>query len=149
MDVVSAHRRLRRAAVVPVLVGLASVVGACGGEEPVVVPAPVEGQVTALDSAQGRQLIDQGGALVVDVRTVEEYRSGHLVGAQSIPIDDAELWLLRTEPLDRDRPTVIYCGTGTRCETAAQQLIAAGFTKVYDLGGVEDWDSEDLRVEAP
>lgn len=124
-------------------------VAACSNEEAVVVPEAVPGQVTTLDAAQGAALIEQGGALVIDVRTLDEYRSGHLVGAQHIPVEDEELWLLRTEPLDRDRPTVVYCRTGRRSAAAAQQLVDAGFTQVYDLGGVEDWDDEELRVEAP
>lgn len=120
----------------------------CSGDDAVAVPAPVEGQVTAIDSAQGKALIDAGGALVIDVRSVQEYRSGHLVGAQSIPVEDEELWLTRTEPLDRDRPTVVYCRSGRRSAIAAQQLVDMGFTKVYDLGGIEDWDPDALPVES-
>ena len=113
------------------------------------VPEAVEGQVTRIDSAEGRALIDAGGALVIDVRSVDEYRGGHLGGAPSIPVEDEELWLTRTEPLDRERPTVVYCRSGRRSELAAELLVEAGFTKVYDLGGVEDWDPDDLAVEAP
>jgi phage shock protein E len=131
------------------MVVLLALVTGCGGEEAVPIPEAVEGQVTQIDSAQGRAIIDAGGALVVDVRSVEEYRSGHLVGAQSIPVEDEELWLTRTEPLDRNRPTVVYCRSGRRSAVAAQKLVDAGFTQVYDLGGVEDWESADLRVEAP
>lgn len=136
-----------RSAAAVLMLGLVVVLGACGGEEPVVVPAPVQGEVTSLDSAQGAQLIDQGGALVVDVRSLAEYRSGHLVGAQSIPVEDEELWLTRTEPLDRDRPTIVYATDREQSTRAAQLLIDAGFTKVYDLGGIEDWDAEDLELD--
>jgi phage shock protein E len=108
----------------------------------------VEGQVTALSSAEGSALIDAGGALVIDVRSVQEYTDGHLVGAQSIPVEDDELWRTRTASLDRDRPTVVYAATADGSVAAAQQLVDAGFTKVYDLGGVGDWDPEDLRVDA-
>ena len=128
---------------------VATLLGGCGSEDAVTVPEAVEGQVTRIDSAEGRALIDAGGALVIDVRSVDEYRSGHLVGAQSIPVEDEELWLTRTEPLDRERPTVVYCRSGRRSELAAELLVEAGFTKVYDLGGVEDWDPDDLAVEAP
>lgn len=137
-----------RSIVAALAVGIAAaLLVACAGEEAVVVPAPVEGEVTSLDSAQGAELIDQGGALVVDVRSVEEYRGGHLVGAQSIPVDDEELWLTRTEPLDRERPTIVYAADRDQSTRAAQLLIDAGFTKVYDLGGVEDWDAEELELD--
>ena len=87
----------------------------CGGEEPV---ADARGGRGSGDrdrlGRRGGRSSTQGGALVVDVRSVDEYRSGHLVGAQSIPVEDEELWLTRTEPLDRDRPTVVYCRSGRR-----------------------------------
>jgi rhodanese-related sulfurtransferase len=156
MDAVTEHRsptsargRRRGPGVAVLALAVLALLGACGGEEAVAVPEAIPGQVTKIDSAEGRAIIDAGDALVVDVRTVEEYQSGHLVGAQSIPVEDEELWLTRTEPLDRDRPTVVYCRSGRRSEAAAQLLVDAGFTQVYDLGGVEDWDPEDLRVEAP
>ncbi len=126
-----------------------ALLGGCGGEDAVAVPEAPAGQVTTIDAAQGRAIIDAGGALVIDVRTVEEYRGGHLVGAQSIPVEDEELWQARTAPLDRDRPTVVYCRSGRRSALAAQKLVEAGFTEVYDLGGVQDWDLDELQVEAP
>ncbi|MFN7150294.1 MAG: rhodanese-like domain-containing protein [Microthrixaceae bacterium] len=42
----------------------------------------------------------------------------------------------------------MYCRSGRRSEVAAQLLVEAGFTQVYDLGGVQDWDPEELSVES-
>lgn len=140
---------VRRSATVLGLLLLAlGAVAACGGDEEVVVPVPADGEVQDLDSAQGRALIDQGEVLVVDVRSLEEYREGHLVGAQHIPVEDEELWAARTEALDPEQPVVVYCRTGRRSEIAGQLLVEAGFTQVYDLGGVTDWDPEELAVES-
>ena len=119
----------------------------CGGED-AAVPEATAGTSTLIDDAEGAALIDQGDALVIDVRTTEEYADGHLVGAQNINVEDETLWEQRIEPLDRDRPTVVYCRSGRRSAVAAQLLIDAGFTQVYDLGGVEDWDSAVLAVES-
>ncbi len=119
----------------------------CGGEEAAAVPEAVAGQVTTIDSAQGKALIEAGGALVVDVRSVEEYREGHLVGAQSIPVEDTDLWDTRTAGLDPARPTIVYCRSGRRSLAAAMKLVEAGFTKVYDLGGVQDWEPGDLELD--
>ena len=129
------------------LVVTGALLGGCGGEEAVAVPEAVAGQVTVLDSVEGRAIIDAGGALVIDVRTLEEYVDGHLVGAQSVSVDDDELWVTRTESLNRDRPTVVYDDDGDRSNRASQLLVDAGFTKVYDLGGVQGWNPEDLGVE--
>lgn len=153
MLLVPGHRsavtvRARLAASLAAWFVVAVLAAGCGGEEAVQIPAAVEGEVTSIDSAQGRALIDAGGALVIDVRSLDEYTSGHLVGAQSIPFEDEELWLTRIDPLDRERPTVVYAATVDDSAVAARRLVGEGFTKVYDLGGVGDWDPEDLRVEA-
>lgn len=138
------RRRLRLATVVA---ATSLVMVGCGGDTEV--PEATPGEVTTIDSAEGSALIEQGDVLVIDVRTVEEYRGGHLVGAQSIPVEDEALWAERTAPLDRDQPTIVYCRSGRRSAAAAQMLVDMGFTQVYDLGGVEDWASEDLEVESP
>jgi phage shock protein E len=130
------------------LVALSFVATACGGEEAVEIPAATPGEVTVIDSAEGRAIVDAGDALVIDVRSLEEYTDGHLVGAQHIPVEDEALWAQRIQPLDRDRPTVVYCRSGRRSEIAAQLLVDAGFTQVYDLGGVESWDPEELSIES-
>lgn len=121
---------------------------ACGSDDAATVPESSGGAATTIDSAQGAALI--GGdddVLVIDVRTREEYMDGHLVGAQNIDVEDRELWASRTAALDRDRPTVVYCRSGRRSAIAADELVEMGFTEVYDLGGVEDWDPDELRVE--
>jgi phage shock protein E len=100
------------------------------------------------DSAQAAALLDTAReVLVVDVRTVDEYRSGHLVGAQNIDASDPERWESRTSALDKDQPTVVYCQSGRRSAEAAQRLVDAGFTEVYDLGGIQDWTDGDLPVD--
>ena len=131
------------------LVGLCTLLlAACGGWEATEVPEAEQGEVLVIDSAEGRALIDEGDVLVIDVRTVEEYQEGHLVGAQNIPVEDEELWQSRTTALDPEQATVVYCRTGRRSELAGQMLVDAGFTEVYDLGGVTDWDPEELAVES-
>lgn len=122
---------------------------ACGGDTEVAAPVAEEGTVLKIDSAEGAALIDSDrSVLVVDVRRLDEYRAGHLVGAQHIPVEDPELWEQRTAALDPERPVVVYCRTGRRSAIAAEQLVAAGFSEVYDLGGETDWDPADLEIES-
>ncbi len=137
---------------VPVLAallgGVMTLLVACGGSD-VTAPVAEEGAVLNIDSAEGAALIDSDrSVLVVDVRTLEEYTEGHLVGAQHIPVEDPELWEQRVAALDPDGPIVVYCRTGRRSAIAAEQLVAAGFSEVYDLGGATDWDPADLELEA-
>jgi rhodanese-related sulfurtransferase len=136
-------------AVSVVAVAAALLLGCSSKEEVVIPPASAE-QVTLIDSAQGRALIESPEkVLVIDVRPRGEYMSGHLVGAQSIDAAVPADWEFRTAELDKDIPTVVYCSTAACSENAAAMLLRAGFTKVYDLGGIADWGPEDLSVEPP
>jgi phage shock protein E len=140
----------RTSAAALLFVAMGALLGACSSPDDVVVPTADPGTVASLTSAQGRALIDSDRkALVIDVRPVAEYRGGHLVGAQSIDASDPDAWSFRIPELDRDRPTVVYCSIDACSATAAQDLVDAGFTEVYDLGGVDSWDQKLLAVEAP
>jgi len=145
----SAHPALRPL-VAALTVCISLVVGACAGDEDVVVPTATAGEVSLLGPAQGTALIESDPqALVIDVRPVAEYRSGHLVGAQSIDATDTEAWEFRTSVLDVDRPTIVYCADAACSASAAQMLVDAGFTQVFDMGGIEDWDPQVLKLEQP
>lgn len=76
------------------------------------------------------------GAMLIDVRTPEEYGSGHLVGARNIPLHELEL---RKDELPRDVDLVLYCRSGARSSRARAMLRAAGFTRVHNLGAMENW----------
>lgn len=85
--------------------------------------------------------------LVLDVRTPEEYASGHLPGARNVPIDQLPA---RTGELTayRDQPLVVYCERGPRAAKAALELAAAGFTSVRSLAGhMSAWREAGLPTE--
>lgn len=71
------------------------------------------------------------GALVLDVRTREEFASGHVLGAVNIPVQ--ELAARIVEVGDRSRRVVVYCRSGGRSASAAGILEKAGY-RVDDLG---------------
>jgi rhodanese-related sulfurtransferase len=75
------------------------------------------------------------GAVVVDVRTPEEFRGGAYPGATNIPVQELGQ---RLGELPRDRPVVLYCRSGQRSAAAAQLLRQAGFTDVVNAGGLGD-----------
>ena len=74
--------------------------------------------------------------LVLDVRTREEYDSGHIPGAALFPYD--ALAASFAEP-DKARPIVVYCRSGRRSAIAAETLAGMGYTDVSDLGGLDAW----------
>jgi rhodanese-related sulfurtransferase len=143
------HTVWNQAAAVGALLGALAIFG-CSSQEEVVIPPASAEQVTLIDSAQGRALIDSPNkVLVIDARPRGEYMSGHLVGAQSIDATDQADWKFRTAELDKDLPTAIYCSTAACSENAAGMLLEAGFTQVYDVGGIADWDPSELSVDKP
>jgi len=82
-------------------------------------------------AGEARQLL-KDGALLVDVRSREEFDGGHLPGAKNLPVD---VLAGRTRELGpKDRPVVVYCRSGARSGRAASLLRAAGFKKVLNLG---------------
>ena len=92
------------------------------------------------DPAAARKLIE-GGALVVDVRTPEEFEGGHLDRATNVPIQDFAERIAEVDKLvggDKAKPVVVYCGSGGRASKAKAQLEKAGYTNVVNGGGYDD-----------
>ena len=82
--------------------------------------------------------------LLVDVRTPQEFNSGHIEGAVNIPLQELSQ---RASEIPKDEPVVLYCRSGNRSSTAAKMLRNAGYDQVYDLGGVIDWQAQGLPLQ--
>lgn len=90
---------------------------------------------------EAKEMIDQGNVTVVDVRTPEEYEEGHIEGALLIPneeIDDTA----PDELPDKDAVLLVYCRSGRRSKIASEALVKIGYSRVYDFGGIIDWEYE-------
>lgn len=79
-------------------------------------------------------------AILLDVRTQEEYDGGHIPGAVCFPNEDIlpELPL----PFEKDAEILVYCHSGRRSAEAAEKLKRMGYTNVSDFGGIQDWPYE-------
>ena len=76
--------------------------------------------------------------LVVDVREVEEYQSGHIAGARLAPLAKVEEGLAG---VPRDRELVLVCRSGRRSAKAYELLAERGFTRLWNLeGGMLAWE---------
>lgn len=75
------------------------------------------------------------GAVVIDVREVDEYNQGHIVGAINLPLD-----IIDTITYDKDTTLIVYCATGVRSLEAVNKLSDIGYTSLYNLdGGLLNW----------
>ncbi|AXQ16217.1 hypothetical protein AYI72_00255 [Shewanella algae] len=76
------------------------------------------------------------GAMLVDVRTPEEYAEGHLPEAVNIPFEQiAEVFA--KQGIAKDTPVVVYCRSGRRSGIAKESLEKAGYQEVYNGGGYD------------
>jgi rhodanese-related sulfurtransferase len=91
------------------------------------------------------RLMNQG-ALVLDLRSADQYAAGHINGARpmtSDQISNAGDALKR----HKQKPVVVYCEGAGHASAAVRQLASQGFTKVFSLrGGLSAWRAENLPV---
>lgn len=93
------------------------------------------------DPALAHQLVEQG-ALLLDVRTPDEFAEGHIEGAVNIPHDQVADEIERIGELtggDKSKAIVVYCRSGRRSGMAKQTLAEHGYGRVSNLGGMSDW----------
>lgn len=87
--------------------------------------------------------------IVLDVRTDEEFKSGHLQGAVNMNVNDPSFGD-RLKQLDTTQPVFVYCLAGGRSARAAEILKEMGFPAVYNMeGGMSRWSYENRAVESP
>lgn len=81
-------------------------------------------KVSELDS-----IISENNYIVLDVRTKEEYDSGHVIDSLNIPYDEIN----ENTNLDKSKTILVYCRSGVRSKKAKDTLVSLGY-KVYDMG---------------
>ena len=90
-----------------------------------------------IDSNVAMELIEDN-AVIIDVRSNDEYNTGHIKDSINIPVDN-----IATVNYDKDTVIIVYCASGMRSATAADSLVNAGYTNVYNLdGGLINWGFE-------
>ena len=86
-------------------------------------------------------MVSQEVVVVVDVRTREEYESGHIENVVLVPNESIGSEMPEALP-DKEATLLVYCRSGRRSKDAAQKLLKLGYQSVYDFGGVIDWPYE-------
>jgi rhodanese-related sulfurtransferase len=99
-----------------------------------------------LNVSEFSQKITEPGVIIVDVRTPEEFASGHIEGALNIDFNSGNF----ANEITRLNPSenyAIYCRSGSRSGQAASIMHKAGFHDVSNLnGGVIDWTNNGLPL---
>ncbi len=80
--------------------------------------------------------------ILLDVRRYDEFDSGHIPGAVCVPNEEIEDGKRLEGYSYPHTPMLVYCRSGRRSKEAAQKLANAGYSRVYEFGGILDWPGE-------
>lgn len=105
------------------------------------------GGKNAVDATAATAMINHENAVVLDVRSMAEFKDGHIVNAINIPINGLGNNLKQLEK-HRNRPVVTVCRSGSRSGAACSLLRKHGFENVKNLrGGMLAWENASLPVK--
>lgn len=99
---------------------------------------------SAYEPRQVAELLAHDQVQLIDVRQSHEHDAGRIAGDRLIEL--AEL-PVQAQTIDRERPVVLYCRSGSRSAMAAQALRRAGFDAHNMAGGLLEWQSAGLPME--
>ncbi|MBJ18269.1 MAG: rhodanese-like domain-containing protein [bacterium] len=89
------------------------------------------------------------GALLLDVRTRQEFAVGHIAGAMNVPHDELATRVSEL-PGGPDRTLIVYCKSGRRAGLATSVLVDAGYSKILHLeGDMNAWRAAGRPLEIP
>lgn len=100
-----------------------------------------------VDTHAALQLINHKNAYILDVRESDEYKAGHILNSQLIPLGKLKERIGELAK-HKDAPVVVVCRSGNRSATACVTLTKQGFTQAYNLaGGMMAWQKANLPVQ--
>ena len=91
-----------------------------------------------------KRLDNEKGIILLDVRTKEEYETGHIKDSVLVPVDNLKVEVEK-ELKDKEALIFVYCRSGNRSVTAANILIELGYKNVFNLGAIKDWPYEVVK----
>lgn len=86
---------------------------------------------------------EQEEVVLIDVRSFDEFKSGHIENAINIPVDGITVDTMRN--IENDSYIVLYCQSGNRSKQAAEKLIELGYINVYDYGSINNYNGNIIK----
>lgn len=125
-----------RKKVIPALVLLSLMLTGCAS------PAPQAGAYRQVTMQEAVEMMEAEEVyIILDVRTEQEFASGHIPGAVLLPNES-----IGTEDPDclpdKDQLILVYCRSGNRSKQAADKLARLGYTNIVEFGGINSWPGE-------
>jgi len=108
---------------------------------------PANIQLATVDVNRFHQLTADPNAVIIDVRTPEEFTAGHLDRAVNSDFYDQTQFPRFLDSLNKNNRYLLYCRSGNRSRQARKLMEEKGFTKVSDLdGGITAWQAANLPL---
>ncbi len=104
---------------------------------------------TTIGTDDAKRMVEEG-ALVIDVRQIDEWNRGHIPEAELVPITGIYSFgkALKDLELPEDEDVIFVCASGQRSATASEIALVAGFKKVYNLAnGMHGWVGRRYPIE--
>ena len=98
--------------------------------------------INQMNSDELIEFIELNDAILVDVRTEDEYNSGYIENSLNIDYFSNE-FSVNADKLDKTTPIILYCRSGKRSSMSANKISKLGFKEIYNLeGGILEWIEE-------
>lgn len=95
---------------------------------------------SSITQEEAKDIMDsEENYIILDVRTKEEYESGHIKNAVLLPNEDISSDTASEVLPDKGQKILIYCRSGNRSKQASKKLVALGYTNIYEFGGIGTW----------
>ncbi len=130
-----------------VVLGVSVLLSGCGSADSNTMQAPAakaqESKVTAeyhkITQEQAKERMTKNPKVIIlDVRTPQEYKDGHIDKAINVPNEDINTTPPKELP-DKNAEILVYCRSGHRSKQASDKLVKMGYTNIYDFGGINTW----------
>ncbi len=106
-----------------------------------------QSSVTMVNVSTAKALLAQEkDAILIDVRTPDEFAAGHIEGAQNFDLRNPD-FVNKIDKLDKNEHYIVYCRSGVRSAQATQIMDELGFSKITNVdGGITAWIEADYPV---
>lgn len=118
----------------------------CSSSDSTTRPVEENTMYIRINAKEAKEILEsEKNVILLDVRTLEEYKERHIEGSILLPYDEIGIQAREVLP-DKEAIILIYCRSGRRSAVASIELIDMGYNKVYDFGGIMDWPYETIKA---
>lgn len=104
-------------------------------------------KVKVIENAEAVRLINNEDAVVIDLRSIDEFKRGHIINSQQFVPTDIKNHNLGKLEQHKEVPVILTCATGLSSRSSAEILAKQGFSRVYSLReGIVGWNAANLPL---